>query len=52
MQQWAEPGMCLLDLLTNLDAALDWPLDDPFLADDATLNATWAAAEDPDDVAA
>ena len=52
MQQWAERGMCLLDLLTNFDAALDWPPDDPFLADDETLVATWGAVEGPVDVAA
>ena len=51
MQQWAEPGMCLHDLLANFDAALDWPPDDPFLADDETRIVTWATVEGAAEVA-
>ena len=38
--------MCLLDLLIHFDAALDWPLDDPFLVDDETPVRARAVAED------
>ena len=34
--------MHLFDLLIMFDAALDWPLDDPFLADDDTPVRSWA----------
>jgi len=36
-------GMRLLDILINFDAALDWPVDDPLLADDETPVPTWTA---------
>ena len=38
--------MCLLDFLIHFDAAMDWPLEDPFLIDDVTPVPAWAAAED------
>ena len=43
--------MRLLDILINFDAAMDWPLDDPFLADDETPVHPWTAVEDLPDVA-
>ena len=41
-------GMRLLDILVNFDAALDWPVDDPFLDDDETPVYTWTAADSSD----
>ena len=52
MQQGAEPGMRLLDILLHFDSALDWPVDDPFLADDEVPAPLWPAAGHVAEVAA